>query len=125
MKINPYFYLFVDDERHANFLEKTYPKIKKGVSTIPDPDFFEVARTVKQAKELVSLYGFPAVVSMDNDLGENEPEGYEFVRWLIEQDVLYDWMTEDFTWIVHSMNPINSKKMMDDFTDHYTRKFRR
>lgn len=114
--------LFVDDLRDPSFLPTAYPKFG-GARFTSLPSDFKIARTVREAKEMVEVYGYPDVLCMDNDLGEGEEEGYRFVDWILEKDIEEDWMTEDFIWIVHSMNPVGSMRMAKALDNHYKRKF--
>jgi len=50
--------------------------------------------------------GFPEFVAFDNDLGEGQPEGWQFAQWLIEEDLDNKTMPEKFNFCVHSMNPV-------------------
>jgi hypothetical protein len=71
---------------------------------------FNVAETIKLLKN-----GNVRILSLDNDLGEGEPEGYKVVDWMIENEiypqVLY----------LHTSNPVRREymyKMMERYAPH-------
>lgn len=82
-----------------------------------------VVRSVEAAVACVLENGFPAHVSIDNDLG-NAPdgtllaEGWKFAQWLIDHDLQAGGVPEDFTWFAHSRNPVRQAYIMDTF-QHY------
>jgi hypothetical protein len=86
--------LFLDDER--------FPVEDDGT---PLGNNFIIARTVEEAQNLIMLYGMPNYISFDNDLGENQPEGYSLVKWIVEMDMdgIIN-IKEDFSFYVHSQN---------------------
>jgi hypothetical protein len=59
---------------------------------------WKVARSVSDAKALVSENGTPAHIAFDHDLGEG-PSGYDFLKWLVEQEI------KDFDYSIHTSNP--------------------
>lgn len=78
-------------------------------------DYF-LARTFDQAIKLCEEKGMPSHISFDHDLGDFvngvELTGYDFAKWLVEQDL--DGLRplpEDFTWYVHSSNPVGKKNI--------------
>lgn len=54
-------------------------------------------------------------LSLDNDLGENQPEGYKVADWLEEQVLTNNFPVPDKL-VVHSANPVASKKMQAIFS---------
>ena len=81
--------LFLDDERE------------------PPRDGYEwvIVRSFDQAKRYVLSNGMPRHASFDHDLGDG-PTGYDFIKWLVEYDMDNNVIPEDFTFYVHSQNPI-------------------
>jgi len=73
-----------------------------------------IARSVSQAKELVTGRGAPTVVSFDHDLGHEEGnDGYAFAKWLVEKDLdavekHRDFLQPNFRFQVHSANQIGA-----------------
>lgn len=83
-----------------------------------------VVRSVEAAQAYISEYGFPYLISFDHDLGMKGkllpsglwvgeevdlPSGYDFAKWLVEQDMDKPWMAAvDFKYIVHSANPVGA-----------------
>lgn len=95
--------LFIDDLRSPS--EAANPL---GISK------WVIARSVPQAKELVTVRGAPTVVSFDHDLGQEEGnDGYEFAKWLVEKDLdavenHTEFLPPDFKFQVHSANQIGA-----------------
>jgi len=69
---------------------------------------------VRHVRDMIQLLQEQTVseISLDNDLGELEPEGYEVVRW-IEEKVAKNpgAYTPPKIWI-HTGNPVARKKML-------------
>lgn len=125
-KMNPKFNLFLDDLRDPGYLRKEYRmSAPYGGITIPDSSEFLVARNTRDAKLLINILGYPSVVALDHDLGENEPSGYDFVKWLIEKDLDENWMQKRFLYVVHSLNPVGNKNMFDYLDGYFREKFGR
>jgi hypothetical protein len=80
------------------------------------PDGWHYARTTKEVKALL-LTGKVTHLSLDNDLGEDEPEGYTLVRWMIENGI---WPSEDV--FVHSRNVVRAKEMKEDIARYFSPK---
>lgn len=76
---------------------------------------YYIARSYDSAKQLCRFYGCPYFIAFDHDLGDPVHTGYSFANWLIEQDLDTDgrFLPEDFTFDVHSMNPVGAKKIRD------------
>jgi len=78
---------------------------------IPNEGGWIIARDMNEAIAIVSEKGCPDVVSFDHDLGEDElgnirPTGYDFAKYLVEQDMNSDIIPDDFSFVVHSANPV-------------------
>lgn len=63
--------LYLDDER----LPRT---------DAPYGDFWIVVRSVEEAKNKIAELGYPSHMSLDHDLGDGVPTGYDFVKWFVE-----------------------------------------
>lgn len=101
------YYLFLDDERHP--VDQT-----NGVIVV-------IARTVAEAQAAVASLGVPSFVSFDHDLGVNEPTGYDFAKWLVDQHLDGTLDLKDFSFYVHSMNPVGAKNihmLLTQFMDY-------
>ena len=83
--------LYLDDER--------YPTKSKG---------WIIVRNVKHAQAVIRACGMPFEMSLDHDLGENVPTGYDFVKWLASED--YDIRNVKVN--VHSANPVGSRNII-------------
>jgi len=60
----------------------------------PDTSWL-IARSVDEAMVLISQQGYPAEMSLDYDLGENKPTGFDFLK-RIADDVLNAWPNLNF-----------------------------
>ena len=88
-----------------------------------------IARTYDDAMCEVLNRGFPSYISFDHDLGHNTYTGYDFVKQLVENDIIsgnkesraaYKFAS-DFSYYVHSQNPIgkaNIEGLLDGYLKH-------
>lgn len=77
------------------------------IRTPPD-DTWVIVRTVEQAKQLLKD-NVVAVLSLDHDLGESEPTGYDLVCWIEEQVFKRKLLSPVMK--IHSANPVGRKNM--------------
>lgn len=92
--------LYLDDER--------LPKTNKN---------WVIVRNMAEFQETLLSKGIPIEMSLDHDLGENEPTGYDVVKWYIEQVIEGNLeLCEDIN--IHSANPVGSKNMRS-YIDSY------
>lgn len=96
--------LFVDDER--------FPPEKNQVGE------WIIARTMDEVKKIISEKGFPDFISFDHDLGDNQPTGYDIAKYLVELDMDNNVMPDNFSFYVHSQNPIGAKNIQS-YLDSY------
>lgn len=76
-----------------------------------------IARNAEEAKSIVQQKGFPSFISFDHDLGLEE-SGYDFAKWLVDYDMDNNVVPEDFSFNVHSANPVgatNIKSLLDNY----------
>lgn len=108
--------LFLDDVR--------YPPDKEFVA---HGNEWVVARSYDDAVWCIENYGIPYHISFDHDLasehyiiGGGEKDGYQFAKWFSDYVLLgeYD-LPEDFSYNVHSMNPVGSKRIKDWMEDFF------
>lgn len=92
--------LFLDDERHP-----------------VTPADWKIARTFEEACRLFEEYGAPSFISFDHDLGDGK-NGYEFAKWIVDSDQDRNFLTENFSYYVHSQNPIG-KANIEGLLDPY------
>lgn len=71
-----------------------------------------IARNFSEAAALINSRGLPNHMSLDHDLGEGHMTGYDFVKYVVEV-MIENGMPEDFTFNVHSMNPIGAKNILE------------
>lgn len=67
-----------------------------------------VVRSYDEAVRYVQTHGWPSVVSLDHDLGDDVPTGYDFARWLVELDMDTNTMPKDWIYNIHSANPVGA-----------------
>lgn len=83
------------------------------IRTPPD-DNWVVVRNAYQAYagiKCFAMMGKTMVVSLDHDLGENTPTGYELLNWL-ERDIVTDSnFRPDISFQIHSANPVGRENM--------------
>ena len=87
--------LFIDDERY------------------PIDETMVIARSVKDAIELINLNGCPIEINFDHDLGDNVPTGFHLAQWLVEKDLDENgsFLPNNFTYYIHSQNPIGRENI--------------
>lgn len=92
--------LFLDDER--------FPP-RQTDALLPD---WLIARNVDDAKYIIDQLGLPYRMSLDHDLGKNQPTGYDFMKWLIDSDLdgVFN-LTEVTNFYVHSQNPVGANNI--------------
>lgn len=84
--------MFLDDER------------------LPSYGDYIICRSALQAKKYIYMYGIPEFISFDHDLGEKET-GYDIAKLIIDIDLLYDNLPDNFSFQVHSQNPIGKENI--------------
>lgn len=98
--------LFIDDER--------FPK---------DEDFI-ITRSFKETIEYLKKNWCPVFITFDHDLGLNkdwkELNWYDIVKWIVEKDLKSNWkfIPTNFSFSVHSMNPVGRKNIEDYFNNY-------
>lgn len=99
------YYLFLDDER--------FPKDVYWIE-LPSVQWV-IVRNMDEFKNVILERGLPAHISFDNDLGEDQPEGRDCAKWLVDHILDLDIMPE-FTFTVHSMNPVAAEAINNYLT---------
>lgn len=90
--------LFLDDER--------FPVMKN------EYDDWMIARSIEDAFNLIADLGEPRRMSLDHDLGDNVPTGYDFIKRLVEAAMNNEFdlkVVKEF--YVHSQNPVGAKNI--------------
>lgn len=64
-----------------------------------------IARSVDSATWLIEKFGCPHFISFDHDLGYGST-GYDLAKYLVEEDIQNKILPCNFTFYVHSQNPI-------------------
>ena len=95
--------LFLDDER------------------FPVDDSWVIVRSYDEAVSYVKEHGMPSFISWDHDLGDKSLTGHDFAKWLVDYDLDNDLITKDFSFYVHSANPVgaaNIKNLLDSYLSY-------
>ena len=69
-----------------------------------------IVRSFDEAVAVVLEHGYPKYVSFDHDLGEGK-SGFDFAKWLVEHDLDTDSMPDNFSFYVHSSNPVGKQNI--------------
>jgi hypothetical protein len=77
----------------------------------PEKGTWVIARNFAQAVNIVLKNGYPKFISFDHDLGDDSPTGYDFAKWLVERDLDVHDMPKDFSFTVHSANPVGAQNI--------------
>lgn len=83
----------------------------------PPDNTWSVARTYSDAVDLIRELGYPEEISFDHDLGD-EKTGLDLAHYLIEMDLDSKSMPGNFSFSVHSANPVgraNIKALLDGY----------
>jgi len=113
---------------------------KMYLDDVRDPyNDYVLVRSMDAAIKYIKSNGFPQVISFDHDLGMvgsktgnlwvgaevEAPTGYDFAKWLIEQDMNDPWMLKNkFRFYVHSANPVgaaNIKGLLVNYINYINR----
>jgi hypothetical protein len=84
----------------------------------PPSDDWVVCRSMDEVVDSVKRNGCPSMVSFDHDLGWDEennqavPSGADIASWLINYDMMFGGMPENFTFVIHSENPIGRDNIL-------------
>lgn len=78
-----------------------------------------IARNYDQAVSIFKEMGWPSKVSFDHDLGESDQKtGFDFAKFLVEQDLENNSMPLNFSYEVHSANPVGEANIRG-YLDRY------
>ena len=61
--------------------------------------------------------GIPEFITFDNDLGEPK-EGIDIVNWLIEKDLDFNFLNNNFKFNIHSKNTEANRRMFNKLNDY-------
>jgi len=109
--------LFIDDERSLNDVTWAPWYVKEKYHN----EKWVICRNKMQVIQAIFDHdkNVPNFISFDHDLGENEPTGYDILKWVIEFDMDgIITMPQDFDFHVHSKNTIG-KQNIEDYLDNY------
>ena len=121
-------YLFLDDERKPE--DVTWALLSGiGYQAVD----WEIVRSYDEAVAWVTENGFPGIISFDHDLGlmhyamdySDGKTGYDFAKWLIDYDMDTGSMPDNFSYTVHSKNPvgaINIRTLLENYLKYRSKK---
>ena len=89
--------IYLDDERN--------PKVEKFDNIVRDFDNFEY-----HVQTLAHYGGQFTYISFDHDLGLGK-NGYDCAKYLVDADTSCNVLSADFTFNVHSANPVGAKNI--------------
>jgi hypothetical protein len=117
IKVMKPYILFLDDEREPSYVPELL------LSEFP----VVVARSFSEAVQIVSVMGAPHHISFDHDIASfdesgKEQTGYDFAKWLCEEDMNDTISLRNTNYNVHSMNPIGAKNIKNYLSSYF--KFR-
>ena len=97
--------VFIDDERFPSHFTK-FEKFNVYYEQ------WNIVRSYDEFINFVKSFGIPHFISFDHDLGKNEKTGLDIAKWIIEVDLdkIYQ-IPKDFSFTVHSQNPIGKKNI--------------
>lgn len=101
--------LYLDDERS--------PK------TVAPFGEWIVVRSANDAQKHIDSNGYPSYISLDHDLGDNVPTGYDFVKWMVDDHVELVNAGDDIAfpqYNLHTANPVG-RDNMEAYLDNYLR----
>ena len=75
---------------------------------IPKTLNWTIVRTFDEFLMTIKTLGLPYEMSLDHDLGENIPTGYDVVKWMVYEKE-FDLRNIDIN--VHSANPVGKQNM--------------
>jgi len=90
--------MFLDDERMPP-------------STAAPFGHWIVVRSMSDALKTIEARGWPSFISFDHDLGENEPTGHDFAKWIVSGDIDMKQIPPEFNFYVHSQNPVGAQNI--------------
>lgn len=77
----------------------------------PDYDVDIICRSYNMAKLIIYKRGCPSFIAFDHDLGTDKT-GYDFAKYLVELDMnKVISFPENFTFCVHSANPVGKENI--------------
>ena len=92
----------------------------------PKGSFDKIVRTSSEAINFVETNGCPDFISFDHDLGADDTSMI-FLKWLINKDLDMNgnFIPIDFTWNVHSANPVGEANINGYLKSYMTQKLKR
>ena len=112
--------LFLDDERELDDVTWAPWQIREKYRN----EAWIICRNWSQVASMIRyLESYPSFISFDHDLGDHTPDGYEILRYLVDDALNHpdDPMMQfpkDFAFYVHSQNPVG-KANIETYLNNY------
>jgi len=115
--------LFIDDERNLEDVTWAPWQVREKYR---NEEWVICRNIVEVAKAVLSHNCLPSFISFDHDLGEFTANGYEIMRYMVEDamnnpDIPAMQFPQDFDFYVHSQNPIgkaNIEGLLNNYLKH-------
>jgi hypothetical protein len=72
---------------------------------------WQTARSTQAAAGIMKQLGAPAAISVNYDLGKNEPYGADIARWLVQLDLNHNILAEDLDLTIHGGSIVDATNM--------------
>ena len=83
-----------------------------------------IVRSYDEAIAYIVSHGLPNFISFDHDLSDNSLTGYDIAKWIVESDLDGTInIPEDFTYEIHSQNPIGAANIKGLLDSYLSKKF--
>ena len=112
--------LFLDDERELDDVTWAPWQVREKYRN----EAWVICRNWSQVAAMIMSFGsYPTFISFDHDLGEFTPNGYDILRYLIDDAMNHPddpamQFPKDFAFYVHSQNPVG-KANIEAYLNNY------
>jgi hypothetical protein len=72
---------------------------------------WQTARSTTAAAAIMKQLGAPKAISINYDLGKNEPYGAEIARWLVQLDLNHNILSQDLEYFIHGGSVVDATNM--------------
>jgi len=85
---------------------------------------WQTARSTIAAENIIKQLGAPLAISVNYDLGKNEPYGAEIARWLVQLDLNYSILSHDLDIEIHGGSVVDATNMKTILRNYLKFKFK-
>jgi hypothetical protein len=72
---------------------------------------WQTARSTTAAAAIMKQLGAPKAISINYDLGKDEPYGADIARWLVQLDLNHNILTNDVEFLIHGGSIVDATNM--------------